>query len=98
MALESTRRSQEKGEPVDLLETLSQTAEKIRIYQEALGGGARKLPEWMTDPAKFIETVRTISGEGKGDGGARAEIAELRKSLDEMREDRRLEEIAALQA
>ena len=97
MALEAIRRSQEKGEPVDPLEALSQAAERMRVYQEALGGAGRQLPEWMTDPTKFIETVHTISGEGKADEGLRSEIAELRTTLKEMQEQRHREELASLQ-
>ena len=97
MALEAIRRAQDRGEPVDPLQALSQAADKMRVYQEALGGGAKQLPEWMTDPSKFIETVRTISGEGKGDEGVKAELAELRTTLKEMQEERHRQELGALQ-
>ena len=97
MALESIRRSHDRGEPVDPLEALSQAAERMRVYQEALGGGAKQLPEWMTDPAKFIETVKTVAGGDKGDEGIRAELVELRQTISEMREGRYQAELAALQ-
>lgn len=97
LALESIRRSQDRGEPVDPIEVLGQAAEKMRIYQEVLGGGARQLPEWMTDPAKFVETVKTVAGGGKGDEGIRAELVELRQTIADMREGRYRQELAALQ-
>jgi len=91
MALESIKRAQEKGGPVDPLDALSQAAEKMKVYREALGGGGR--PDWMTDPAKFIETVERISGGGKGDETLKTELAEMRKSLDDMREQRYRDQI-----
>ena len=88
MALESIRRAQDRGEPVDPIEVLGRAAEKMQIYREALGGGARQSPDWMTDPGKFIEMVQTISGGNKGDETLKTELAELKKSLDDMREQR----------
>jgi hypothetical protein len=95
MALESIRRAQERGEPVDPIEMLGKAAEKMKVYQEVLGGGGR--PEWMTDPAKFIETVETIAGKGKGDETVKTELAELRKTLDDMKEQRYREQIESQQ-
>ncbi|MBA7567703.1 hypothetical protein ES708_09419 [subsurface metagenome] len=91
MALEAVRKAQERGEAVDPLDALSQAAEKMKVYREALGGGNR--PDWMTDPAKFIETVERISGGGKGDETLKTELAEMRKTLTDMREDRYREQI-----
>lgn len=88
MAFDAIRRAQQKGEPVDPIEMLGQAAEKMKVYQDALGGGGRQLPDWMTDPAKFIQMVQTISGSGKPDETLKTELTELKKSLDEMREQR----------
>lgn len=85
-ALKDLQEMARQGKVGELPEWLSDPVTFMKVMQ----GEAGK-PDWMSDPAKFIETVQTISGGGKG------EIAELRKSLDEMREDRRREEIASLQ-
>ena len=97
MALDSIRRAQERGEPVDPLEALSQAAEKMKVYREALGGTGMQLPDWMTDPAKFIETVERISGKGKGDETLRTELTELKKTLADMKEERYREQIESQQ-
>ncbi|GAI64972.1 unnamed protein product, partial [marine sediment metagenome] len=36
-AMESMRKAQERGEPVDPIEALSQAADKIKIFQDTLG-------------------------------------------------------------
>ena len=68
MALEAIRKAQEKGEPVDPLDALSQAAEKMRVYREALGGTGVQMPEWLSDPVKFFNTIRGVSGTGEGKG------------------------------
>lgn len=122
MAYEMIKKSQERGEPLDPLEAMAQAAEKMKLYREALGGGAGTLPSWlsdpaafitliqnitggregsdkpswMTDPVEFIKVIREVSGEGKGDDKVTAEIAVLRKTLDDMREESHKQEIAHL--
>ncbi|GAI77854.1 unnamed protein product, partial [marine sediment metagenome] len=93
MALESIRKAQERGEPVDPIEAMAQAADKIKIFQDTLGGGGRALPDWMTDPAKFIETVERISGGGKVDEALKQQVTGLEKTLADMREDRYKEQI-----
>ncbi len=93
LAFESIKRAQERGEPVDPIEALSQAAEKMKVFREALGGTGAQLPDWMTDPAKFIETVERISGGGKGDEALKQQVASLEKILTDMREERYKEQI-----
>ncbi|GAI92317.1 unnamed protein product, partial [marine sediment metagenome] len=93
MAMESIRKAQERGEPADPIEALSQAAEKMKVFREALGGTGAKLPDWMTDPTKFIETVERISGGGKGDEALKQQVTSLEKTLTDMREDRYKEQI-----
>lgn len=94
MALESIRKAHERGEPVDPLDALAESAERMRVYKEALGGGERQLPAWMTDPVQFIQTIRTISPEPKADEGAKEEIAEMRRTIEGLKEDKYQERIA----
>ena len=68
MAFETIRKAQEKGEPVDPIDALSQAAEKMKAFREALGGTGAQMPEWISDPVKFLETVRGVSGTGEGKG------------------------------
>jgi len=93
MAMESIRKAQERGEPVDPIEALSQAAEKLNFFREAVGGTGAQLPDWMTDPAKFIETVERISGGGKVDEALKQQVTGLEKTLTDMREDRYKEQI-----
>ncbi|MBA7555221.1 hypothetical protein ES705_47877 [subsurface metagenome] len=92
-AMESMRKAQERGEPVDPIEALSQAAEKMKFFREAMGGTGAQLPDWMTDPAKFIETVERISGGGKVDEALKQQVTGLEKTLTDMREDRYREQI-----
>jgi len=99
LAFEAIRGRQEKGEPVDPLEELTNAAEKVKTFQEIFSGGGREQPDWLSDPLQFIKAIREISGgEGKGDDAVKTELSELRKTLSDMQEDRRREEIANLQA
>ena len=98
MALESIRRAQERGEPVDPLEALGQATEKMKIYREALGGGAAQLPEWMRDPLQFQTTIQALAPKGETEA-----LKEVREELTRLREDqhqaelkRRDEQIAGL--
>lgn len=68
MALESIKRAQERGEAVDPIEAVSQAAEKMKVFREAMGGTGVQMPEWLSDPLKFLETVRGVSGTGEGKG------------------------------
>ena len=68
MAFETIRKAQERGEPVDPIDALSQAAEKMKAFREALGGTGAQMPEWVSDPVKFLDTVRGVSGTGEGKG------------------------------
>lgn len=93
MALESLRRSQERGEPTDPLDAIAAVSEKVKLYREVFGGGASQ-PSWLQDPLKFIEVMNTLAGGRKEDEGTSRQIAELQKTLVEMREERYREQIA----
>jgi len=56
--------------------------------QEGLGGGASAQPAWMTDPAEFITMIKAITGEAGGDSALKEALAEMRHSVDEMKEQR----------
>lgn len=93
LAFESIRKAQERGEPVDPIEALSQAAEKVKVFREAVVGTGTQVPDWMTDPVKFIETVDKISGGGKGDEALKQQVTSLEKTLTDMRDDRYKEQI-----
>ena len=97
MALESIRRAQERGEAVDPEEVMEKTAQRFKLYREVFGGEGKGTPEWMADPAKFIEMVEKISGGGKGDEALKQQVASLEKTLAEMREERYKEQIDSQQ-
>ena len=48
----------------------------------------------MSDPAEFIRMIKTISPEPKADEGLKTELVEMRKVLDNMKEERYREQIA----
>jgi len=55
------------------------------------------IPNWMTDPAEFIKTIRTLSPEAKTDEGLKTELADVKKSLDDMKEERYKDQINSQQ-
>lgn len=95
LAFDSIKRAQERGEPVDPLEALAQTTEKLKIYQEVLSGG--KAPAWTTDPVEFIKAIRTISPEPKGDEGLKEQIAALASTVNELKEEKYRDQITTQQ-
>jgi len=97
MAVQFMQKSQEKGEPTDPITAMTQAAETWKTLREGLGGGASTLPAWMTDPSAFVETVRNIAG-GKGeDSTLKDALSEMRKSLEEMKDERWREQFAGQQ-
>jgi len=70
MAYDMIRKAQERGEPIDPLEAMAQAKEKLKGYQEILGGGSGNTPSWMADPAAFIKVVQDIAGPREGGGKA----------------------------
>jgi len=88
MAMDAIRKAQERGEPVDPIEALSQASEKMKSLREAMGATGQQLPDWMTDPLKFIETINTLSGGGKVDEALKQQVASLEKTLAELKEER----------
>lgn len=63
----------------------------------AFGGRDSALPGWMTDPVEFISRIRTISGEGGASEVIRSELAAVRKSLEDMKEQRNRDQIEGQQ-
>jgi len=70
---------------------------KTITSEEGLGGGGGTQPTWMTDPVAFIEAVRKITGDTGGDSALKEALAEMRKSVDEMREQRYQDQFASQQ-
>lgn len=85
------------GKAVELPSWMTDPAAFIETVQKVTGG-ERGSPDWMSDPAKFIEMVRTITGEPKTDEGLKTELAEMKKSFEDMKEQRYLDQITALAA
>jgi len=97
MAVQFMQKSQEKGEPIDPITAMTQAAETWKTLREGLGVGASTLPAWMTDPVAFGEAVRSITG-GKGeDSTLKDALTEMRKSLDDMKDERWREQFAGQQ-
>jgi|GEM_PF-2287565 len=83
--------TREKGTVGELVSALKDLQEMARE------GKAGEQLGWLSDPAQFLKVMREVSGEGKGDDAVKAELVELRRTLADMQEDRRREEIAGLQ-
>ena len=81
-------------EPLDPLDEILQTAERLQMCRKVFGGGD-STPEWMTDPLKFIETIKTISGGEKGDEGLKQELSELKAALVGMQNQRTEEQLTS---
>lgn len=77
---------------------MTDPAEFIKMIKTITGGeGEGGKPSWMTDPAEFVKMVRAVGGEGKGDDAVKTELAELRKTIGDLKEERHKQEIAGLQ-
>jgi len=97
MAVQFMQQSQQKGEPVDPITAMTRAAETWKALREGLGVGAGTTPTWQTDPAEFIKTVKAITGETGGDSALKEALAEMRKSVDEMKEQRYQDQFASQQ-
>lgn len=97
LAFQSMKKSQEKGEPVDMETAMMQAAEKMKLYREMFGGGGTQLPAWMTDPAAFIKTIESVTSGDKGDSALKAELAEMRQTIETMKDERYANMFANLQ-
>jgi len=76
------------GETKGLPNWMTDPVAFIETMQRMSGGEAKGTPNWMTDPAEFIKTIRTISPEPKADEGLKTELAEVRRALEDMKEER----------
>ena len=97
MAVQFMQQSQAKGEPADPIEAMTRAAQTWSTLREGLGGGPSALPAWMTDPVAFTEAIRKITGGTEGDSATKEALAEMRKSVDEMREQRHQDQFAGQQ-
>ncbi|GAI36112.1 unnamed protein product, partial [marine sediment metagenome] len=101
MAVQFMQQAQAKGEPVDPIEAMTRAAETWKTLREGLGigpgAGAGAQPAWMTDPAEFIKTIKAITGDTGGDSALKEALAEMRKSMDEMKEQRYRDQFAGQQ-
>lgn len=97
MAVQFMQQSQEKGELIDPITAMTRAAETWKTLREGLGGGASTLPTWMTDPVAFVEAIKSITGGTGGDSAAKEALVEMRKSLDDMKEERWRDQFAGQQ-
>ena len=98
MAVQFMQQSQEKGEPVDPITAMTRAAETWKTLREGLGIGAGAgQPAWMTDPVAFVEAIRKITGGTEGDSALKEALAEMRHSVDEMKEQRYQDQFAGQQ-
>jgi len=87
MALETLKKAQARGETLDPVDALRVAAEKVNSVRAALGGTSQQTPEWLSDPVKFFQTMRQLSGEGE-DSTLKQQIASLERTLAELREEK----------
>ena len=97
MAVQFMQQSQQKGEPVDPITAMTRAAETWKTLRDGLGVGPSTQPSWMTDPAEFIKTIKAITGGTEGDSALKEAMAEMRKSVDEMKEQRYQDQFASQQ-
>jgi len=97
MAVQFMQQAQQKGEPVDPITAMTRAAETWKTLREGLGGGPSTQPAWMTDPVAFVEAIRKITGGTEGDSATKEALAEMRKSVEEMKEQRYQDQFAGQQ-
>jgi len=82
-------KAQERGEPFDPVTALARASEQMKIIRESVGGGGSSIPAWMTDPLTFVETVKNITGGGKGeDSSVKEAMATMQQTILELKEDK----------
>ncbi|MBA7469159.1 hypothetical protein ES707_04425 [subsurface metagenome] len=97
MAVQFMQQAQAKGEPADPITAMTKAAHDMAALRETFGGGASTLPSWMTDPAEFFKVIKTITGDTGGDSALKETLAEMRRSVDELKEERYREQFAGQQ-
>ncbi len=55
------------------------------------------MPTWMTDPVAFVEAIKTITGGTGGDSATKEALVEMRKTVEEMKEEKWREQFAGQQ-
>ena len=97
MAVQFMQQSQAKGEPTDPITAMTRAAETWKTLREGLGGGASAQPAWMSDPVAFVQTIKSILGGNEGDSALKEALAEMKNSMDEMKEQRYQDQFAGQQ-
>ncbi|MBA7681647.1 hypothetical protein ES703_89987 [subsurface metagenome] len=97
MAFQFMQQAQQKGEPVDPITAMTKAAETWKIFREGLGVGGGTQPTWMTDPIEFVKVIQTIAGGTGSDDAVKESLAEMRKAVDEMKEQRYRDQFAGQQ-
>lgn len=88
MAYQNLQKAREKGEDLDPITAMTKAAEQMRLLKETFGAGGSNLPGWLSDPVAFTNAVKTITGTSGGDNATREAMAELQKTIAEMKEER----------
>jgi len=91
LAFGAIRKSEERGEKPDPLEEMARATENMQRYKEIFGGQkptSSELPPWLGNPAEFLKMIKDLSGDSEA-------VAELRATVDTLREQLHNEEVAA---
>jgi len=98
-ALKDLQEMAKEGKAGDMPDWITDPMKFIETVKTIGGAGeAGNKPDWLSDPVAFIKTIREITGsEGKGDETIKGELAELRKTLVDMKDERHKAEMGSLQ-
>jgi len=91
LAYGAIKKAEEKGETPDPLEEMARATENMQRYKEIFGSGtpaSSELPAWLGNPAEFFKMIKGLSGEPDS-------VAELRATVDALKEQLHNEEVAA---
>ncbi|MBA7652735.1 hypothetical protein ES703_60574 [subsurface metagenome] len=88
------QQAQLKGEPVDPITAMTRAAETWKTLREGLGGGGGE-----GDLLSKLDSLGLLrkTGESEGDSALKEALVEMRKSVDELKEDRERERYAGQQ-
>jgi len=97
-ALKDLQEMAKEGKGSELPDWMTDPAKFIDTVRTVSGAGeAGGKPSWLSDPAEFVKMIRDIGGEGKGDDAVKSELSELRKTIEDMKDERHKQEMLSLQ-
>jgi len=89
LAFDAIRKAEERGEKPDPLDEMARATENIQKYKEIFSGEKTNpigMPSWLENPAEFFKMIKGLSGESEA-------VAELRVTIESLRDQLHVKEV-----